>query len=141
MNTTSRLTRILAATAACGLLGVSLAGCSVVKSLVHQDAWAVTYEVTLDGTEPGELTGISYEAQALRGEELETVAADDITTNSWTQDAIVEVNTHSMITAMAPEGRTASCRILLDDTRVIAEETGEPGGSVTCETVTPSFDK
>lgn len=132
--------------AAVTLSAASLAGCSSLR----QDAWALTYELMVPGTESAELTNVSYSEQEKRGEDPQTTTLSSVTTGplegvadgtGWEADAMLEVGLTASITATAPEGVPATCRILLDGTREVASNTGEPGGSVTCEVVTPEFEK
>ena len=150
MHSTPVLLKPVIALAAAGIIATSLAGCSVVTSIVHQDAWAVSYEIAVDGSDPVELSHVRYETQPKRGEDRETIDVGSVTTASlgtdgstgWrTDDALLEVKTKAELTATVPKGTSATCRILLDKTRVIAEEKASKDGSLRCEVVTPEFEK
>lgn len=123
-----------------------ISGCSALK----KDAWALTYEVTVPGDGPVELTDIAYTDQDKRGEDPKIVALERTVTGPvegladvtvWQAEAMLEVGLEASISATAPAGSPATCRILLDGGREIASNTGAPGGTVTCEATTPQFEK
>lgn len=149
-NRTASSLRLSAALGAAALLGVSLTGCSAIAKLQQStaDAWAVTYEVTVEGVDTATLTDVSYLDQEMRTEERTSVDAGTVTassagdgTASWKVDSIVVVGDNAKVSATAAEGERATCRILLDGEREIATATSEPGSAVTCEATAPPFDK
>lgn len=150
MSLISSIAKPVLAIAAAGSIVLTASGCSAIEGLFRKDAWAVTYEITVSGNEPAELTDVTYSGQEKRREpvilyEVGTVKTGPIEGLSdqtgWTQEAMLDVENLASVSATAPDDLSASCRILLDNERVIASGTGEPGGTVLCEAVTPLFDK
>lgn len=148
-NTNSRTRRISVTIATALALGASLAGCSAIEQIQKSaaDAWAVTYEVTVEGQSTATLTNVSFLDQATRAEERTTVSADSVTATAgengvatWSANSIVIVGDKAKLEATAADGERATCKILLDGKRAIANETGEPGGTVTCAATAPAFD-
>ncbi len=149
-NRTASSLRLSAALGAAALLGVSLTGCSAIAKLQQStaDAWAVTYEVTVEGVDTATLTDVSYLDQEMRTAERTSVDAGTVTassagdgTASWKVDSIVVVGDNAKVSATAAAGERATCSILLDGEREIATATSEPGSAVTCEATAPPFDK
>lgn len=138
----------IAATTAAAALALTVAGVSGCAQIHQQvgDAWSVTYEVTVDSPDATPLHDVRYDGAERRGAAPETHTVTSTSTKagtggntSWTRDAIVLTQDDASVRATPPVGRTASCRILLDGKKVIAEELGHPGESVRCAATTPDF--
>lgn len=132
------------------LAGVALTGCSAMQDIKNSaaDAWKVTYEVSVDSSEPSTLTEVSYLDQASRTEKRTTVPESSVQTtprdtgdSAWETDSLVIVGDQTKLSATPAAGQRATCRILLDGEREIATNTGEPGEKVTCEATAPAFAK
>ncbi|MFJ3379608.1 hypothetical protein ACIPJ2_04315 [Curtobacterium sp. NPDC090217] len=139
-------TRTTAALSAAALVAVALTGCAQIQQQVG-DAWSVTYEVTVDSPDATPLHDVSYVGAESRGDDPETHTAGSTSTKategentSWTHDSIVLAEDDASVRATPPADRTASCRILLDGKKVIAEEHGGVGQIVRCKATTPKFD-
>ncbi|MBC9943417.1 hypothetical protein ICL81_02580 [Leucobacter sp. cx-328] len=129
-----------------------MTGCGAIDKLQKStaDAWAVTYELSVDGGDDPEnamLSDVAYLDQPSRTEERTSVSAGTVTTAgtnggsaTWSVDSILVVGDTAKITATAAEGQRATCRILLDGERALASETGEAGVAVTCSATAPPFD-
>ncbi|MCW2288440.1 hypothetical protein EDF60_0630 [Leucobacter luti] len=149
-NSHTTLIRSSSVLAAALLVGASLTGCSAIDAFKNSaaDAWQVTYEVSVDSTEPTTLTAVSYLDQATRADTRAPVVNDSVTASpreggiaTWSVESIVIVGDTTSVTATPAEGLTATCRILLDGTREIASETSAAGAPVQCEAVAPPFDQ
>lgn len=134
-------------TALVGVLAMS--GCSFVEKQTS-DAWSVSYEITVVGDELNRLDSVSYLDAPSRGEDSAAVAAGTVATSNvaddpskavWSTTALVTATQESSVTATPGPGTSASCRILLDETREIASETAPAGEAVTCTATTPEFPK
>lgn len=144
MKTSTRLLLVLPAAA---LVAGSLTGCNAMGG-AFADAWAVTYSVTLTGTDHATATNVSYLEAPSRGAESEAVTVADnpamsaVTQDSSTYSVVAQVTAEkkAMITLTPAPGTIASCDILLDGTKSITTATGEPGAPVTCEIATPKFE-
>ncbi|WP_156364169.1 hypothetical protein [Curtobacterium sp. Leaf261] len=135
-----------AAAAASALLLVS--GCAQIRQQTG-DAWSVTYEVSVDTQAGAALTEVATEGAEKRGEapkvrdvgSVTTTAPEDgSATSTWTRESIVLAKDRAMVRATPPAGATATCRILLDGKKVIAERHADPGAQVKCRVRTPAFD-
>lgn len=136
----------IALAAASSLLLVS--GCAQIRQQTG-DAWSVTYEVSVDAPAGAALTDVAVEGAEKRGEAPEvhhvgsasTETAEDGTTSStWTGETIVLAEDRAMVRATPPADATATCRVLLDGGKVIAERHADPGAPVRCSVRTPAFD-
>lgn len=139
--------RAAAAAVAGVALLTSMTGC---RAVLAPDTWAVTYKVELSGKDTSALKQASYEENDGRGGESKIVQAESLTAKTdaakpgvatWSQYANVTAEKKAGITATPAPGVTATCRILLDEKREIAVETGKPGEPVTCSVQTPAFEK
>ncbi|MFJ7288518.1 hypothetical protein ACIQUC_09390 [Curtobacterium sp. NPDC098951] len=139
--------RLLAAAAVAGSVAVLATGCSVVQRQTG-DAWAVTYEVSVDRPSGAELSDVRVEGAERRGDVPEVhrlgseeTGAGDGDGSRWSHDTIVLAEQRASVRATPGAGATATCRILLDGKREIARETSvRPGGVVRCRVATPAFD-
>lgn len=144
MRTTTMRRTITALTLAAA--AVALTGCAQIHQQIG-DAWAVTYEVRVDDPDSVALHDVSYLGAQQRGDAAttqrlrtaSTKPAPQDGTSSWEHETIVLAEDDADLRATPPAGDTASCRVLLDGERVIAEQTGEPGREVRCTVTTPAF--
>lgn len=136
---------LVAATVSALLL---VSGCADIRQQTG-DAWAVTFEVSVDTPTATALTAASAEGAERRGDdpgvqELGAVAtsapADSSSRSVWRHEKIVLAGDRALVTATPPAGVSATCRVLLDDERVIAEEHAVAGAPVRCSVTTPEFD-
>jgi hypothetical protein len=141
--------RTAATTAATlAIAALALTGCTQIHQQVG-DAWAVTYEVSVDAPDATPLHDVEYLGAERRGAAASTRTLSTASTKpaagnggggaTWTHESIVLAEDTASVRATPPSGRTASCRILLDGKRVIADEQGEPGKPVRCSAETPAF--
>ncbi|ROS77931.1 hypothetical protein EDF24_0699 [Curtobacterium sp. PhB130] len=145
--TKSRIASTTAAAAALALTVVGLSGCAQVHQQVG-DAWSVTYEVSVDAPESVTLHDVRFQGAERRGAAPTTNERSAVSTTSdtksaaqtWTHESIVLTDDPASVRATPPAERTASCRILLDGKKVIAEEHGRAGAPVRCAATTPDFD-
>lgn len=142
------MTTILGSCLALGL-AATMSGCAVVGRQ-FADTWAVTYEVVVEGESTTELHDVSYLDAPGRGQDSAPVPAGTVATvnavgtpqrASWKVESQVTAGQPAEITASAPAGTRISCRILLDREKAIASESEEAGGTITCRTTTPPFEK
>lgn len=133
-------------------LGAGLSGCGAVDSFgkATSDAWAVTYEVAVEGSSGNQLSEVSYLEAEKRGEDSSAVTEDSVSLaadakdkskKTWSAESMVTAEKEASISATPGKDGTATCRILLDGTREIASETGAPGERVLCQATTPAFKK
>ncbi|ROR36576.1 hypothetical protein EDF63_0702 [Curtobacterium sp. JUb34] len=141
-----RPVRLLAAAVLAGGLALTATGCSFILQQTG-DAWAVTYQVQVDGPAGSELTDVRVEGAEKRGDapEVHRLGAQETSTattsgSAWEHEAIVLAEQRASVRATPPRGATATCRILLDGKREIATETAAAGQPVTCSVDTPAFD-
>lgn len=139
-----RPVRLLAAAVLAGGLALTATGCSFIQQQTG-DAWAVTYQVQVDGPAGSELTDVRVEGAEQRGDapevhRLGTQETSTQETGTWEHEAIVLAEQRASVRATPPRGATATCRILLDGKREIATETAAAGQPVTCSVDTPAFD-
>jgi hypothetical protein len=139
--------KTLAAVAALAAVSLTLTGCAQLHQQVG-DAWAVTYRVSVDAPDASILHDVRYLGAEQRGDAatmrtIRTTATRPGAGNggvaTWTHESIVLAKDPASVRATPPAGRTASCTILLDGQKVIAEEHGAPGKPVQCRAETPSF--
>lgn len=137
----------LATVGAVTLMGIT--GCSQIRQQVG-DAWSVTYEVAVDQAVGAQLDDVSIDGADRRGEAPTTHAIGQVTTTTrpkadtgsvWREELAVLAEDRATVVATPADGAVATCRVLLDGKRVIAEKTGAPGASVKCSVTTPAFDK
>ncbi|MBP1324875.1 hypothetical protein JOF28_000107 [Leucobacter exalbidus] len=150
MNQNTHL-RLAASVVTGGLALLALTGCAFIEDIqkTSADAWAVTYEVSTDTEAATPLQQVTYLDQETRAVEVAPVTLDEALaqptaaedTASWQTDTLALTGAKVSVSATPPATVTAHCRILLDGEREIAAETGGPGEEVTCEAVTPPFDK
>lgn len=149
MQTNTRPAQFTAAIAAAAALTAALTGCSTVTDIGKsmQDAWSVTYEISVDGADTVTLSDVSYLGAESRVDGAKTVKVGDAEAQSgsggsasWSVETLVVAGKQATVTATPPSDLTASCKILLDGTKEIAAETGTPGAPVTCDVVTPEFE-
>lgn len=148
MSTSTRTTvrRSAALVAAPASLGL-LTGCSVVHQQLG-DAWAVTYEVTVDQPVGATLADVHVEGADGRGDAPREVDLGDRKTRKasdggsrWTRELVVLAEDRASVRATPAAGATATCHILLDGGREIASDTSSaPGEPVRCSATTPTFD-
>lgn len=146
MNSSRSKLRLVPLAGAIALLAGPLAGCSAVTEMLGSgDAWAITYEVSLDGGDSDLPTGITYldtrtrsDAQTTEQASMGAPASGD-GASPWSIESIVRVGDLARVSAEPPAGTRATCRILIDGTREIASETGEAGAPVRCEARAPKF--
>lgn len=128
---------------------LSATGCGFVQKQTA-DSWSVTYEVEVQGADINVLEDVSYDEAFSRGEESGTVTKGEVVTTNlataknrakWSTTAMVTAGSQASVTAKPLPGATATCRILLDETRELIAKTGRPGETVTCTVETPAFDK
>lgn len=149
ISTSRRTARKLAAGCAALALGAGMAGCSAVDSWdkATADAWAVTYEVSVSGGATGTLHDVAYLQAPARGEDSAEVVEGSVATSSegsgekaaWRTETMVTAQQDAAIAATPGEGATATCRILLDETRELAAHSAGPGERVECSAATPAF--
>ncbi len=120
---------------ACGNIGESL-----------KDAYSITYEITLSGSDTSALESFSFAGKEKRDSETTEVlsTAKDAPSASanngkWSTETIINAEEIARITAVPKPDTVASCRILIDGSKEIAAEKGAPGAPVTCEAITPKF--
>ncbi|OII31748.1 hypothetical protein BIU98_08345 [Curtobacterium sp. MMLR14_010] len=139
--------KTLAAVAALAAVTLTLTGCSQLRQQTG-DAWAVTYEVSVDAPDAGTLHDVRYLGAEQRGDAATTHTIPTASTRpgaadggaaTWTHESIVLAKDPASVRATPPAGQSASCRILLDGTKVIAEEHGAAGKTVRCRVETPAF--
>jgi uncharacterized lipoprotein NlpE involved in copper resistance len=139
--------KTLAAVAALAAVTLTLTGCSQLRQQTG-DAWAVTYEVSVDAPDASTLHDVRYLGAEQRGDAAITHAIPTASARrgagsgaaaTWTHESIVLAEKPASVRATPPAGRTATCKILLDGKRVIAEEHGAAGKPVKCSAETPAF--
>jgi hypothetical protein len=139
--------KTLPAIAALAAVALTLTGCAQLHQQVG-DAWAVTYRVSVDTPDASTLHDVRYLGAEQRGDAATTRTIRTIATRpgagndgdaTWTHESIVLAKDPASVRATPPAGRTASCTILLDGQKVIAEEHGSPGKPVRCHADTPTF--
>ncbi|MBF4582526.1 hypothetical protein ITJ54_07580 [Curtobacterium sp. VKM Ac-2865] len=139
--------KTLAAVAALAAVTLTLTGCSQLHQQVG-DAWAVTYQVSVDAPDASILHDVRYLGAEKRGDAATTRTISKAATRpgaahggvaTWTHESIVLAKDPASVRATPPAGRTASCKILLDGQKVIAEEHGSAGKPVRCHAETPAF--
>lgn len=139
--------RFLAAGAIAAAITLIGTGCSVIQQQAG-DAWAVTYEVSVDQPSRARLADVRVEGAKRRGDapevhELGTVQTSTATASGsrWMHVSVVLAEQRAFVTATPGAGATATCRIMLDGKRVIETQTSPaPGKAVSCTTTTPKFD-
>ncbi|MBF4586503.1 hypothetical protein [Curtobacterium sp. VKM Ac-2887] len=144
-----RPVRLVAAAVLAGGLALTATGCSFIQQQTG-DAWAVTYQVQVDGPAGSELTDVRVEGAEKRGDapevhrlgtqETGTQKTGSQETGTWEHESIVLAEQRASVRATPARGATATCRILLDGKREIATETAAAGEPVTCSVDTPAFD-
>ncbi|MGQ3383282.1 hypothetical protein [Glutamicibacter sp. TV12E] len=149
VSTIRRTARRLAAGCTALAFGAGMAGCSAVDSWdkATADAWAVTYEVSVSGGAADTLHDVAYLQAPARGEDSSEVFEDSVATASegsgekaaWRTETTVTAQQDAAIAATPGEDATATCRILLDGTRELAEDSAGPGERVECSAATPAF--
>ncbi|KQS06142.1 hypothetical protein ASG04_16420 [Curtobacterium sp. Leaf183] len=132
-----------------GAAALALTGCAQIHQQVG-NAWAVTYEVSVDSADASTLRDVAFVGSESRGDAPEKRTLSTASTKpgagdgddgaTWTHESIVLAEDPASVMATPEDGRTATCRILLDGKRVIAEEQGQPGQPVHCKVTTPKFD-
>jgi len=139
--------KTLAAVAALAAVTLTLTGCAQLHQQVG-DAWAVTYEVSVDAPDASTLHDVRYLGAEQRGDAATVRTISEAATRPgaanggaavWTHESIVLAKDPASVRATPPAGRIASCRILLDGKKVIAEEHGSAGKPVRCHAETPAF--
>ena len=139
--------KTLAAVAALAAVTLTLTGCAQFHQQVG-DAWAVTYEVSVDAPDASTLRDVRYLGAEQRGDAATFHTISKAATRPgaangsaavWTHESIVLAEDPASVRATPPAGQRASCRILLDGTKVIAEEHGAAGKTVRCRVETPAF--
>lgn len=137
--------RLLAAAAVAATVALLGTGCSVLQQQTG-DAWAVTYEVTVDQPAGATLSDVRVEGAERRGDtpEVHRLGSRDTTAadgdgSRWGHESVVLAEQRAAVRATPGPGATATCRILLDGKREIATETAAAGQSVTCSVDTPAF--
>lgn len=148
-NARTTTTARIAAAAVLGAAALALTGCAQINQQVG-DAWSVTYEVTVDSADAATLHDVAYLGAEKRGDAAERQTLSTASTKpgagngsggaAWTHETIVLATDPASVTATPTDGQTATCRILLDGKRAIAEEQGQPGQPVSCKATTPEFD-
>ncbi len=128
---------------------LTLTGCDSFSKQTA-DAWAVTYEIEVQGTSTELIGAVSYDKAPSRGEDSSSVTAGDVSTTKladskdsavWKVEAQVTAQKRAAVTGTAQPGSIASCRILLDGVREISKNTAKPGEPVSCSADTPAFQK
>jgi hypothetical protein len=139
--------KTLAAVASLAAVTLTLTGCAQLHQQVG-DAWAVTYEVSVDAPDASTLHDVRYLGAEQRGDAATTRTISKAATRpgaanggaaTWTHESIVLAKDPASVRATPPAGRIASCRILLDGKKVIADEHGTAGKPVRCRAETPAF--
>lgn len=146
MNKKRRLSRTIAAVLLCGSAMAAVAGCSFIEQQIG-DAWAVTYEVSVDQPIGADLADIRIEGAENRGDTPSVHDVSDQQTTEenqggsvWTHDLIVLAEQQASVRVIPPENATATCRILVGGDREIAKATSAtPGAEVVCSADTPAF--
>lgn len=133
-------------------LSVGLAGCGAVQSYGNatSDAWAVTYQVSVDGRSDEKLRDVTYLEAEKRGEDSTEVTDDSISATAesksskgsvWSVESMVTAQKDAGVAATPAKDGIATCKILLDGVKEIASETGAPGERVDCKVNTPPFSR
>lgn len=139
------LTAIVSTTAMTGV-ALSLTGCAFIDKMVttSADAWAVTYELSVDNVDGATVSNVAYRDTPDRATGQSVVKANqiDVSADGWKFDTLGVVGKDLSISAIPPEGVRATCKIMLDKTEVLATATSDaPGQPVRCEAVAPEFAK
>ncbi|RKW70004.1 hypothetical protein [Galactobacter caseinivorans] len=122
---------------------LALAGCSEAKP---QQAWELTYEVTVVGASSPRMQGVSYMHSQEPGKKPVRVDAGTVQTTpdahapgtgQWSTKESVTDGELAEVVATGEVDGTASCRIVLSDGKVLATATSEVGKTVTCSAKTP----
>ncbi|MFS8097026.1 hypothetical protein LFM09_07770 [Lentzea alba] len=114
--------------------------------LVHQNggwaaltgkSWAISYEVT---TEPAADTPmqVEYLQNADRYKKESPHVISKASTLPFKAEVIINAGEKAGVSATPNGNQVLTCRILLDDEKVLATVTGAPGQKVDCETTTGS---
>jgi len=150
MNTMTITRRLLTTAVLAGTVALVATGCSA-EELQQEfgDAWAVTYEVTVDQPVGAELRDVDVEGAEVRGDDLvvhelgaQTTdgEADGGAGSSWHHDSIVYPERPASMSATPPQDATATCRVLLDGVRELASATSSaPGEPVRCALTMPAY--
>ncbi|WP_420369240.1 hypothetical protein [Curtobacterium sp. L1-20] len=145
---TSHPVRLLAATAVAASVALLGTGCAFVQQQTG-DAWAVTYEVTVDRPAGSPLSDVTVEGAERRGDapEVQRLGTRDTRAthgqgSRWEHESVVLAGQRASVSATPAPGATATCRVLLDGDREIATRTSpDPGAAVTCSVETPAFSR
>ncbi|MEW1656658.1 hypothetical protein [Streptomyces sp. NPDC093707] len=102
------------------------------------NAWALTYEADAVGGE-GHASAVRYRFNLDRYEEPHRFGRVGRTQLPWSKHVLVNTGQPALV-EVDPEGDTvATCRILLDDVRVVAEgRSPAPGRPAVCQVTTSS---
>lgn len=150
--TTSKLARLSVVGAGGALLISTLSGCSVIEGVVAPKAWAITYQLEVEGEGSDQLTGVNYGDTdgpvALDGETITTTVGNvttdveaETTVRTWGVEAIIAPKQPAWVEATPAPGAAAKCVILIDGEREIQSFQGGPGEPVMCKVDTPDFPK
>ena len=143
-TTTARTIGVLTIAAA---LVAATTGCAMIRQQTA-DAWSVTYQVTTDAPGGTALTDVSVRGAERRGDTptahrfprvTTTATPADATGSRWQHEEVVLSGDRARVAVTPPPEAVATCRVLLDGKRTIAEEQGRPGRPVTCSVTTPRF--
>ncbi|PZE61600.1 hypothetical protein DEJ24_04915 [Curtobacterium sp. MCPF17_001] len=146
-HSTTTTTRAIGMLTIAAALVAATTGCAMIRQQTA-DAWSVTYQVTTDAPAGTALTDVSVRGAERRGDaptahrypQVTTTALSAGTAGSrWQQKAIVLTGDRARVAVTPPPETTATCRVLLDGKRAIAERQGQPGRPVTCSVTTPPF--
>ncbi|GGC58230.1 hypothetical protein IEU95_06990 [Hoyosella rhizosphaerae] len=131
------IARTLTATALTATAVISLSGCSDIAK-PFSDAWAIHYYVDTTDADTGSAS-LTYLGSDKRGADS-TERTDIAAQLPWTEHVVITDGQPAEITATPAANETLTCRILLDDIKVLAETTGTPGETITC-TATPTAEE
>lgn len=128
--------RVVAIGAVAISLGAALSGCS----LLENDAWAVSYEITaVTGAAADASVAVEYTDRASRGAEQTKVSQSGaVGGGPVVYESIALLDEPVSVSAAAIPGVALRCEIKLDGDRVIAEAESEAGNGVDCAATTPS---
>ncbi len=97
-------------------------------------AWAITYEVTAQPAETA--VDVTYLESPDRYRKEPPRSASLTAPLPWRHEVVINAGEKAQVSATPKGDQVLTCRVLLDDVKVLASATAAPGQPVNCETVT-----
>ncbi|WP_090063342.1 hypothetical protein [Lentzea flaviverrucosa] len=97
-------------------------------------AWAITYEVSAQPAET--LVEVTYSESATRYRKETPRLVTTEKPLPWTFEVVINAGERAQVSATPKARQVLTCRILLDGVEELTSATGQPGETVSCDSVT-----